>query len=68
LEAESIVLYTHRATADVYAAISHDLRKRGRPNPENDMWIAALARQFELEVVSQDTHFDHVQGINRVGW
>ena len=68
LEAESIVLYPDRATADLYAAIRHDLRKRGRPIPENDMWIAALARQFELDIVSQDAHFDHIPGIRRISW
>lgn len=68
LEAESIILYPDRVTADLYAAIRHDLRKRGRPIPENDIWIAALARQFELEVVSQDSHFDEVSDLRRVGW
>jgi predicted nucleic acid-binding protein len=68
LEADSIVLYPDRATADTYAAIRHDLRTRGRPIPENDLWIAALARQHSLEIVSQDPHFDHVEGIRRISW
>jgi predicted nucleic acid-binding protein len=68
LEADSIVLYPDRATADTYAAIRHDLRSRGRPIPENDLWIAALARQHSLEIVSQDPHFDHVEGIRRISW
>ncbi len=68
LEADSIVLYPDRATADTYAAIRHDLRSRGRPIPENDVWIAALARQHSLEIVSQDPHFDHVEGIRRISW
>jgi tRNA(fMet)-specific endonuclease VapC len=68
LESESIVLYPDRATANLYAAILHDLRKLGRPIPETDLWIAALARQHSLEVVSRDPHFDHVEGICRIGW
>lgn len=68
LEAESIVLYPDRATADLYATIRADLRKRGRPIPESDIWIAALARQFELDVVSQDPHFDHVPDVRRIAW
>jgi tRNA(fMet)-specific endonuclease VapC len=68
LEAESIVLYPDRATADLYATIRNELKKRGRPIPENDIWIAALARQFELDVVSQDAHFDHIPDIRRLGW
>lgn len=68
LEADSILLLPDRATADQYASIRHDLKKRGQPIPENDLWIAALARQFDLEVVSQDTHFDHVPNLRRIGW
>jgi predicted nucleic acid-binding protein len=68
LEAESIVLYPNRETADHYAAIRHALRKKGRPIPENDIWIAALARQHDLEIVSRDPHFDDVSEIVRVAW
>jgi predicted nucleic acid-binding protein len=68
LEAHSIVLYPDRATADHYATIRHALRLRGRPIPENDMWIAALARQHSLEIVSRDPHFDHVEDIERIAW
>ena len=68
LESQSIILICDRETADMYAAIRHGLRIRGRPIPENDLWIAALARQHSLEIVSQDPHFDHVAGIRRIGW
>ena len=68
LEVDSIILYPDRATADIYAAIRHELKLRGRPIPENDLWIAALARQHSLEIVSRDPHFDHVQGVRRVSW
>ena len=68
LEADSIILYPDRETADLYAAIRHGLKLRGRPIPENDLWIAALARQHSLEIVSRDPHFDHVAGIRRIGW
>jgi len=68
LESQSIVLPCDRATADQYASIRFELKRRGRPIPENDMWIAALAKQHALKVVSQDPHFDHVDGIRRLGW
>ncbi len=68
LEAESVILLPDRATADHYAAIRHGLKLRGRPIPENDVWIAALARQHSLEIVSRDPHFDHVEGIRRISW
>lgn len=68
LEADSIVLLPDRATADVYAIVRQELKTKGQPIPENDVWIAALARQFDLEVVSQDAHFDQVPSIRRISW
>jgi tRNA(fMet)-specific endonuclease VapC len=68
LEANSFVLYPDRETADVYARIRFDLKRQGTPIPENDVWIAALAKQFSLEIVSRDPHFDRVAGIRRLGW
>jgi predicted nucleic acid-binding protein len=68
LESNSILLRCDRQTADMYAAIRHGLKLRGRPIPHNDLWIAALARQHSLEIVSQDVHFDYVEGIGRVSW
>jgi len=68
LESQSIILPSDRETADMYAAIRHGLKLRGRPIPEIDLWIAALARQHSLQIVSRDAHFDHVEGIERVSW
>lgn len=68
LEAASIVLLPDRVTADIYAVVRQELRTKGRPIPENDIWIAALARQFDLQIVSQDGHFDAVSNLDRIGW
>jgi tRNA(fMet)-specific endonuclease VapC len=68
LEADSIILCPDRETADWYAAIRHDLKKRGKPIPESDLWIASLARQYSLDVVSQDKHFDQVDRVRRISW
>lgn len=64
----SRVLVVDRATASEYATIRSELRSRGRPIPSNDAWIAALARQHGLVVVSRDAHFDEVVGVRRVAW
>ena len=68
LESASTLLYPDRQTADWYAQIRHDLKQRGTPIPEGDLWIAALAQQHGLEVLSQDSHFDHLTRLRRVGW
>ena len=62
------VLTVDEDTADRYAEVRRRLKVNGTPIPENDIWIAALARQHELAVLSRDRHFDHVFGIQRVGW
>ena len=49
--------------ADVYAA----LRKQGTPIPTNDLWIAALARQHRLPLLSFDAHFGIVPGLVLAG-
>ena len=56
------------ATADAYADIRLELRHRGTPIPPNDVWIAALARQHGLAVLSNDGHFDTVDGVRRIGF
>jgi len=65
---ESILLSVEPATATVYAGVKHDLKGRGRPIPENDLWIAALALQHGLPILSRDAHFDAVPGVTRLGW
>ncbi len=56
------------ATADAYADIRLELKRLGHPIPPNDAWIAALARQHALPVLSNDTHFDVVAGIRRIAF
>ena len=55
-------------TALVYAALRVALKKLGRPIPANDAWIAALALEHRLPILSRDTHFDAVPQLHRVGW
>jgi predicted nucleic acid-binding protein len=55
-------------TAIHYAAIRADLKAGGSPIPANDVWIAALARQHRLPIVSRDAHFDSVRNIRRLTW
>ena len=63
----AIATVTH-ATADAYAAIRLELKRSGDPIPSNDVWVAALARQHVLPVLSNDAHFDAVEGIERIAF
>ena len=68
LEAESFPLVLDSASARHYADIRSELKSAGHPIPENDIWIAALARQHSLPIVSRDLHFDGISGVRRIGW
>ena len=50
-------------TARQYGDIKNRLRVKGRPLPENDIWIAAIAQEHNLTLVTRDNHFNHVDGI-----
>ena len=62
------VLAVTDETAIAYAALRVALRRSGRPIPANDAWIAALALQHRLPVLSRDQHFDAVPNIRRQSW
>jgi tRNA(fMet)-specific endonuclease VapC len=62
------VLAVTDETATAYAALRVALRRSGRPIPANDAWIAALALQHRLPVLSRDQHFDAVPNIQRQSW
>ncbi len=68
LEADFEVLTVDVTTATIYALVQHELKRLGRPIPYHDIWIASLARQHNLAVVSQNTKFDSVRGIRRLSW
>ena len=55
-------------TARHYAAIRLELKAAGKPIPANDVWIAALSRQYAMPVMSRDSHFDFVGGLRRRTW
>jgi tRNA(fMet)-specific endonuclease VapC len=51
------------SVARVYGRVKQRLREKGRPIPENDLWIAATAACHELVLVTRDQHFNDVDGL-----
>lgn len=66
--AKRIVLNVNADTADVYGQVKQALRAKGRPIPDNDIWIAALAIQYDLTLIADDAHFDEVDNLNWQRW
>ena len=57
------VLALDEETAHRYAVILNALWKAGTPIPTNNIWIAASAMQYGLELLTTDAHFQQVQSI-----
>jgi tRNA(fMet)-specific endonuclease VapC len=55
-------------TAMVYGKIKADLRKKGTPIPENDIWIASAAVQHKLKLSTRDKHFHQITGLKTLAW
>jgi len=62
------ILECDKLTAKHYGEIKNDLRKKGKPIPENDIWISALAAQHQLTVISRDKHFENIKKIKLEKW
>jgi tRNA(fMet)-specific endonuclease VapC len=62
------ILNPDQASADFYADVRNNLRAKGHPIPENDVWIATLAIQHGLPLVTRDAHFRVVDGLTIVSW
>jgi tRNA(fMet)-specific endonuclease VapC len=60
------VLYPDANTVSSYAQIYKQLRLAGKMIPANDLWVAAIAVQHNLMLLTSDAHFDHVAGLNPV--
>lgn len=55
-------------TAYRYGEVKNKLRFKGKPLPENDMWIAAIARQYNLTLATRDAHFQEVENLQAITW
>jgi tRNA(fMet)-specific endonuclease VapC len=49
-----------------YAEIKLDLKKKGKPIPDNDIWIAACAHSRGLSIATFDSHFLEISQIELV--
>jgi tRNA(fMet)-specific endonuclease VapC len=55
-------------TADHYADLRIHLKCTGTPIPANDLWIAALALEHRLPLLSNDAHFDNIPELHRLSF
>ncbi len=62
------VLLCTSETGKVYGQIKFQLKAKGRPIPENDIWIAAIAIQYELALITRDAHFNIIDNLILESW
>ena len=66
--AVNTILACDVGTGREYGHIKKLLHEKGQPIPENDIWIAALAREHGLTLVSRDEHFNKIDELKSVEW
>ena len=53
---------------DTASEIYATLKNRGQPLPDADILIAAMAKTYGLTLVTDDSHFDRIEGLLVENW
>lgn len=64
----AMVLFPDRDTTATYGQVKGELAQFGKPIPDNDLWIAAIARQHDLPLATRDAHFACVPRLKTLAW
>jgi len=56
------------SVAREYGLLKRRLQEKGRPLPENDIWIAAIALRHQVTLITRDAHFREVDGLALEEW
>ena len=52
-------------TAEWFEEIKQMLKRKGKPIPINDVWIAASCMEHGARLLSLDSHFSYIEGLLR---
>ncbi len=61
-------LFPAAQTTIIYGEIAAELKRIGKPLQQNDIWIAALAKQHDYPLMTRDQAFSHILGLRLVSW
>lgn len=64
----AVLLLPDENTAEHYGQIKAELAQAGALIPDNDIWIAAVAREYNLPLATRDRHFAAVPGLQTLAW
>jgi tRNA(fMet)-specific endonuclease VapC len=62
------LLHIDDVTAKLFGEIATELRHAGRPIQQNDMWIAALCKQYDYALATADTGFQAITGLEIISF
>lgn len=62
------VLISDATTARIYGRIKQELKRKGLSMPDNDLWIAATAIQYDVTLATRDAHFNWIDGLRVEQW
>lgn len=57
------LLHIDESTARIFGEIASELRQKGKPIQQDDMWIAALCKQFGYTLATADKGFTEIAGL-----
>ena len=63
-----VILVVDDATAKIYGEFRRELKAKGKPIPENDIWIAAMAQRWSVTLATRDDHFDAIDRLAVEKW
>jgi len=59
------LLFATDPTAAIFAGVKDSLKRRGKPLPMNDVWIATHALEASATLLTFHAHFEQVDGLQR---
>jgi tRNA(fMet)-specific endonuclease VapC len=63
-----VILDWNRQVGQQYAEVKLALKRKGKPIPENDIWIGAFALAYGMCLAARDAHFDEIDGLAVERW
>lgn len=66
VEATLTIYDIDHEVSKLFGQVKYDLRRTGKMIPENDIWIAAVALRYRITLITLDTHFERVEGLEVV--
>jgi tRNA(fMet)-specific endonuclease VapC len=58
------ILDTNALVAEEYSSIRLELKLKGNPIPENDIWIAAIYKSYGIPLYTLDKHFANISSLD----